>query len=593
MWAVALLVLAVSLLYELPYIVVPALLGNPPGYTPLALDAGEFVWDETVGYMPQVRRVFDGVTIVHDATVFEHRADPSPIPPLPPLVFGMAARLLGGVAPVFVVAKAVIAALGFLLTFALMRSWLHDFWLAAAAGILAFLAATLMALFPPLSPHSAVVFFGELARSSQMEHGPQFSRSLTPGPPLVIWLGGVLTLALALQRGKRLLALLSGLLFGLLFYCDFYYASASALGLGLLLLFFLVRRDRLALQICALALASLAIVVLPFVANAIRVRQSPAVADFFLREDLKYTRAVTSWSYLPKELAIAAFALLAAGAGPAVALPTAMLLAGVAGLYSNVISGVRLQPTHYLNLIEPASAMLWTVVAAGLVMKAAARVRPERTRAVVGGALVLGGLVYGAWNQANYIRRYHTGFLLSAERLAAFRWIDANTPTGSVVMSATPRVNLLLPGYTHAYVYFPVANQTISPTWEIVRRLAITYRFLGIPREALARFLNDQGPPPWPNSDGAWVLTHRQYANEIGSVPAVLPEDFKLAVLREYDQSLLTPAVLRQYRLDYLWYGENERALGELPAESRALLRLLYQDGTVSIYQVVSPEQDR
>ena len=112
---------ALSLVFGLPHLLIPAILGEGRVYTPFVVSGvSALTYDETSSYAAYVNYTLRHAAPPYDTDVFENEHVPVPITMAPYAILAGAAAVLGGVDRAFVLADFVIPPLALLIVSALL-----------------------------------------------------------------------------------------------------------------------------------------------------------------------------------------------------------------------------------------------------------------------------------------------------------------------------------------------------------------------------------------------------------------------------------------------------------------------------------------
>lgn len=450
---------------------------------------------EETTYLSRISRVLAGDYRLGNAMILEHRADPSAYGPLAEYVQGTVGRVLGlSIARLDIAATAVLPVCVFLLSVLMVRALTGRFWLSVGGALVLTLGQFLVAKNSPLL--QGRLFDPDFINSLQFVRpvAPQFQYPLFF---LTLWL---LFRGWAGRQGVRD-AVLAGLAVGLDFYVSVFFwtflMSAIALFGGWGLITRDARRWRTALVIGATAL----LVGIPYFASVARTLATPGLLEASLRAGVLFThRPFLPPVHVAWLLAFAAwFSWRPRGA--AAQFTFVLLLAGLACLNQQVVTGRTVQPFHWETYTNKVSLLLsFCVLAAdGLAVLERAAER-FRLRAVLTGVGVSTGLVitalliaHGVLLQANYYRVHRARFADVQEIGPVLEWLRRAAPRDAVVLAdpATPLLSELVAVYGQRFTYLSETFFAVSllPQREIDDRYLIAMRVFGFDEQGLQRVL--------------------------------------------------------------------------------------------------------
>src|SRR5262249_10397716 len=183
--------LVVSVLFGLPHVLIPRILGDQRPYTPFAISSvSALTYDETSSYAAYVNYVARRWTAPYDTDVFENRDIPLHASFAPYFAVAGLASLVGGVEPAFIICDFLLPPIGFLVLVALLLQ------LTRSRAVALFGASTvLLVAFGPRNflevPFKLVSNRGDEVvqplEYSRLMH-PEFSFTLFASALLVLWL---------------------------------------------------------------------------------------------------------------------------------------------------------------------------------------------------------------------------------------------------------------------------------------------------------------------------------------------------------------------------------------------------------------------
>jgi hypothetical protein len=592
----------VGLIFGLPHLLVPLLLGPGLRYTPLVISGVSFVTiDETYSHGARVREVRDGRLTVSDASVYEHRADPTFFPFLPDLLLGLVSRLTG-VPNAFILADfllpPVVLVLLYWLFFELTRS--------AAISVLGSLAI----LFGGV--RNSVLVFGRLVagQADTFLRPFEFSRFPTPELTFIPFAATMLCLVLLVERRRTGYALAGGVLFGSLFYCYPYYWGFVAVGgaiLGVMLLG--IERDRELAGLVGLVLLTGAVISIPYWVSHFQFRSLPDAEDILSRIGIERTLRATLPSAKTVALGLVVGALYRAMRSRAQLLLCAFMLGSVVCQNMQLVVGYNVYSPHWNYRV----VYVWQTVMSFAALKYILSVeyrsrRVARLRDVLRGRFVVRACAIGAMvvlagaltRQALMSRSLYRAYTLPAGFQEAFDWLSRTTPRDSVVMSSSFETNMLLPVYTHNKIFLPTGNGllSLSSTEEILDRLVITYCLYQVPYDYAAAGLTtsvdgyrriranealfDRRRPERLEQDMVWYVFHLKFVHRKDGPPREIREAV-LHRLRACGEA--RDRKQWRYRVDYAWESPLERQKGGADLSTYRDLEKVYEAKGVRIFR--------
>lgn len=357
----------------------------------------------------------------------------------------------------------------------------------------------LLVLPPPywhvLARYAADVLTG---RTPEMLLSLPYSRRFQPQFSAVVhYLALAASLALVQLAGVRraaAAAVLAGLAFGASFYCYFFSWS-------LLLLWFVTgaagvwlwRRQRLRLWGAAAALGL--VVSIPYWILALTHFQELGASGA-----TAYTHRVSP--ALHTDLAV----LAAVAAALALALwrtrwnrlllgvPLALILTALAAVLQNVVTGIHVQPWHYLHFFGRPAASLGVAALLAGALAARPPLFGKLAAALVAAAVFFAGVVQ--WHR---FRVRLPGAERVIEAMPAMEFLKAETPPGAVAFAPLSEVQEAIPAYTAAVPLFSIhmwmwRNEGDAHRDALLERIAASHALAGMSSEDFARRVRSR---PW------------------------------------------------------------------------------------------------
>ncbi len=587
----------------LPNIVMPltwVALGNAPGdYHALSLDAPTL--DELASYGARIREVMDGHWRDGDAFVWEYKGTTSMWGnAFLGMLLGAVARLaaLNNPSPLFVWGDFLFPAMMVLAVFGLVRRWVRE---SVFAGLVAFAVLT----FPNIGSLRLGHFSrGIIASFEVVQRLFDFwlVRVAIPAPGL-LFLFLFLWMWTRMWEGRwRLPAMLfAGLSLGITIHVYFFYGVFAWVVAGLLLVgACLLRRWQFALR-AGVAMAVAAVVALPYGLGLLAARTLPQAAELQARVGVELGRSprvsLFALGLVCVLLPTLAFLATRLSRRRSAMVLAAALLATLVVQNIQLVTGITVQPDHWgsrVNVYAYALA-LWIAFAWGVEYL---RLSPTRLRrwSIVGLATVvfLTGLV-----RISAAIEEAPAHGLSRDMQAAFTWIDAHTPMDSVILTPSTRTMNYLPFFTHANVYLPSACFSVAPSVEIRERWRGTARVFGITEELFVAAAGDADKTK--NKVRANVMdphytlfceTYSALQSDgfiRGDSRRVMPPEVFAELRQELRDIAAAPPpdrITLPYRVDYLFYGPNERFMSTRDPSRYQNVRLVFHNDSVRIYAV-------
>jgi hypothetical protein len=548
--------LATGVIFGLPHLLIPHLLGPSRPYTPFAISGVSSVtFDETFAYAAYVNYTSRRQAPPYDTDVFESRDVPVPTATVPYFALAALAGVVGGVERVFVSSDFVLPPLAVLLLYLLIR----EIGGSRPIALLGSLATILI----PFGPRNflGVPLALALRQGGSVVQPLEYSRLLHPELSFTLMAAALLLLWHTLHRGGRVEAALGGLAGGLLFYTYFYYFPIW-FGACALLLFarpWLSKRVWIAMWV---ANVSTWLVSVPFWLSFLGARETPNFSTRLERhysdlghvpspEKLAYTFAyVVTFAILVS--IFLRFGQRAAWQRKILLFHAALFAAAIAALNLEVMLGFNLEAlNHYTNrFIHPFLVLTAFTLVAAQVRWSAQMVAAWAYAAV--GILLTIAVTRQALVSINVANRHE----LAVEYRLLFDWLNAHTQLDDVVLASGKEVNDLIPVFTHNRVFVPNGERTSVNDAEIERRFLIAMRLLQLPEREVHDLLakdHRQGDQPL-----GLTYTYFLFVSGYGSYNLGLPASTIERILAEYRQ-LDVARELEKRRVNYVYASGVER----------------------------------
>lgn len=381
----------------------------------------------------------------------------------------------------------------------------------------------------------------------------------------------------------------AGVSYGLLFYFYFYFWSYLTVVLGLLFLAMLLIKRRIAAwRIFSAGLIGLLVSGL-FWLNQYELMQLPQYQEIIERGGLEVGQAFRFGLWKTYFL-YAGMAGLALWFGRKLKSPVASILvavllaANIIVLNIQLITGFNVQSDHWPTRVFLLSVGIsWVVIAFYTYQYFEPYLSRFRRVLPVLGIIISIALVSNVvYRQFSVERTQAAKYTVDNSLLKAYNWMRENLPAGSVVATPALATNIDLPVFTNHKLFMARSQTSIASEQEIISRMLITYKLFALKPSAIAEALA--------KTEGILYFFTARYENRAldryldpekyhdFSIPPELLAD----ILSRY-QELSVPNKL-PYRLDYLFVGPAERALGVAEA-ALSDYKLLYNTDGIQIYK--------
>jgi len=503
----------VSVIFGLPHLVIPRILGEARAYTPLAVSGvSALTYDETSTYAADVNYVLRHAAPAYDTDVFEERDVPLPTSLAADYALAGLAAVLGGVEAAFIACDFLLPPLALLLLHRLLLALTRSRHLALLGG--------LTILLVPFGPRNFLEVPFKLVgqRAAEVIQPLEYSRILHPEVSFTLLAAGLLLLWQTLWRRGRTAAVLAGVAGAVLFYTYAYYwpvwvGAAALLLVGASLL------ERRLIGALALTNAIAWLGSLPFWVTVASASRYPNLATVVGRH-------ISEVGHLPPpyklvysaiySLIFLAFAAIFWRFGSVTTVHdrrwrtsnllfhAAIFVAGLAALNIEVITGFNVEAMlHYNNrLFQPfltlaAFSLVLASLPRLLQLTGLSRLVRHGPRAVGVGIICL--LVLAGLRQAVVASNTAAAHAMTDSHQQLFAWLNTHTQLDDVVLTSDKSINDLLPVQTHNRVFVPNAERTSAPDGEIAQRFLIAMKLLQhSPGEVRALLAQDvtHGEPP-------------------------------------------------------------------------------------------------
>jgi hypothetical protein len=348
-----------------------------------------------------------------------------------------------------------------------------------------------------------------------------------------------------------------------------------------------VRRDRARMIAFGLAGLVCAALVVPYIRDFLLFRATPESEATIVRNGMTFThRPVPVLEFLRLFVLVAVFVYFHRRRAYAIMPIVAIMLAALILENTQVLTGVDIISNQFgYFVLAPLQSLVATITGAEIIARLPLKaIFPVRFVRLYGALVTIAILAWAVHLQAGYSARWGQTYTISGDTLDAYRWFDAHTPVDSVVGTDSEITDLLLGAYTHAYEFVPSPFATVATTSEALDRLFIICHVYGVSSEWVKNEFTASTEKPPNDRNLAWLIYQDQFLS-IG-LPGAIPTDLRDQITTQYELQQLTPETLRRYRLNYLWYGPNERAIGPIPQSSLPYLTPVYSNASVTIYRI-------
>jgi len=560
----------VGIIFGLPHLLIPRVLGKGSSYTPFAVsDVSAVTYDETYIYAAQGNYTALRWLPAYDTDVFEYKDVPTVWPTIPYFAIAVVASVLGGTDRAFIACDFLLPALGFGLLFMLIFSMTGDVLLSMLGAV-----ATVLL---PFGPRNFIYSAGEIALTGGTSaiQPLEYSRLLHPQLSFTLLLGALLFLWGTLRGSGAIDATLGGVFGGLLFYCYAYY-WVPWVGTCLLLLFlqpfFLTRTSRPPLVIVNLVTWGIGLF---FWWNYFQAQRFPNHEWRLARIGIERGHFPNPEKLVYSLAYIALFAVLAVvfrayvingSSGRWRRLNTEILLfhvavfiSAIAAMNMEVVTGLNVEALeHYPNrLFQPYLCIVMFIFGGSAVLcyieRSPSWIRKGWKPAAYLAMVVL--LAFGALRQIGVAMNTAPKHEYKEEHRLLFSWLNENTRIDDVLVGSDVEINYLIPVFTHNRPFVPNGTRSTASNEEIMHRFLMAMKLLGhsenTVRDILARDAG-QGDQPLGHT-----YTYYLFQSSYGSINRRLPDNRIERILHDYRKIDLAHE-LRSVRADYVYVRKSE-----------------------------------
>ncbi len=475
------LIILTSLIYGLPHILLASRLGA--NYTPLTVSGqSRIARDEAFAYAPEVNYILKGNLFLKEVYVAEYKNFPTPFmgESAPALVFAILSRLTGSIENAFIAADFIFPSIVFLLLYIVANMFIKNKLYSAAVAFLTVIARDFIAVIP--FPHET---FQYLTSAENQNYLLYLSRAFHPQLTLIFLSLSLISLIKMIDKQTLRYASFTGILFGILFYSYVFYWTYFAAFYFAAFAYFLVKKQKDALQLLLLSGFIALLIALPYLNQMRQFYQLSLASDFLTKASLVN---------VPLPLTLVRYFLIAVlfffvfrKKDQKFKVFVLFLLAGVfIAPVSKLTIGQDLETFHYLRraLMPFATIAFFCSIYYFLNGK-------KTLLTLISLAIISVFTVYGFNTQIIASDKIQSAHVKDLNREKVFAWLRTNTPKDSVVGSLDADFESLIPTYTQNKVFFPPSDRTITPAAEGVTRYAILSGILSVNVDSQKKNLDD------------------------------------------------------------------------------------------------------
>ncbi|MDQ6672220.1 MAG: hypothetical protein M3069_16000 [Chloroflexota bacterium] len=568
--ALTVTLLVTGVIFGLPHLVIPLLLGVDRPYTPFAVSGVSSVtYDKTATYAALANYTSLRLRPPYDTDLWETRDVPAPASTAPFFALAALQTITGGLGNAFIVCDFVLPPLCVLLLYLLLR----DITGRGPIALIGSLATILIAFGPTNFLSVPLLLLSQ--RGSSIVQPLEFSRLLHPELSFTLLAGALLLLWRSLHTGGRVAAVLAGVAGGLLFYTYFYYFP---IWFGACALLLVCRRWQTGRVRSAVWLVNVStwVVSTPFWFSLLLSYASDNFNNRLARHYSETGHVPPLDKVLHTLAYVVLFAIMATiflkfgrpneltasrtWKSTIVLFHGCLFLAAMAALNAEVVLGFNLEAmNHYPNrFIQP----FLVLAGAALVVRPAADCVSKhpwwsrRTAAILMYGSVATLLGVAALRQTLVSFNVADKHELKAEYRLLFDWLNTHTTLDDVVLASDRDINDLIPVFTHNLLFVPNGERTSTSDAEVQRRFIVGMRLLQRPEGQVHDLLAQDaahGEPPL-----GLTYTYFLFVSGNGSQDLRLPEAQLPPILADY-RELELARELAGRRLDYIYGRGAER----------------------------------
>lgn len=503
--------------------------------------------DETLFTAPKAQAAFLGNYIVGDFNTFEHRDElPYVLPFLNPFLMGMLARLTGSVEHAFIVGDFLFPPIIFLLFYFLLFEIIPYRMISAASSILFLFVPKFFAFFPPLLRYLQASFITFFLKEKTL----YFSRIEDPQITVPLYLIAFYFLFRTISRRERMTPFIAGIAYGLLFYSYLYHWVYFSLGIIILLILLIIKKNYAAAQRVGYTIGIGLFLSLFHWINTYRLIKTPLWHEFFMRQGPEIGRALSHatlplFAYFLHAILLIILLCFFWKKQPIVSPFITAFLIPIYAVYNlQVITGFNIHPDHWIKATLVPLGIAWTVIAVWIV-RDYHTLFTKQYAAVIGSAfagfliakalftenpfiyflsvvifLIATAAVILIWLSKKYFRlsNYTLGSLIAIlaitifftkgiltnytfvalyqnttlpqNEVASYQWLNEHTPKYSVIATPSFTTNSRLQLYTHNRLFLPNGYNTYALENELWDRFLLTNQLFHIAPPVFAASLD-------------------------------------------------------------------------------------------------------
>lgn len=451
--------LLISLICGFPHLIGWLRFGR--SYSPLGMNnADPVTMEETYTYAPRVAAFLKkNQLFIHDPYVYENKDKPSPFigETFPAYIMVILAKIFGSVPLAFIAADFIFPVIAAILIFYLLLKKTNHFLLSLTGSAVVVFLRDILMLIP--YPTSIINYF--LFKNTPVELLP-ITRSFHPEISLPILLLFIVVLNRALESKKRGWMIISGIIFGLLFYTYIFYWTTVSFSLFILFCLFLFKKKKSELKITALIITIGMIIASYYFYNLFLFAKLPEAVSFLQ----KSTLLRTDFIFIPSVRFLIFFIIVFLFKKKKNYLDliflSMILSASLLPDISFHILRRNLEGIHWVRrLLLPISTLyLFSFMPA---------LRKNIHTKLLLSLIIICCIFYAVVVQLRVVKKHDETYLQTPD-IELISYLNDNIPKNQVVGSLDNQLNHLLPALTSHYDFLPESIMSISSPTEILGR---------------------------------------------------------------------------------------------------------------------------
>lgn len=588
-----------AFIYSLPHFLIKRELNSKGvNYHPVTVYVD---YDEGAIYGPLVKEGIEKLKLA-DPALYEHRDTALLWPPTSQVFLGFLGRIFGGIEPLRTAINFIFPPIIFLLFFAVMYILTGDSLLTLFFSLI-FIVTLGIAYLPPFSKFQQLidfaVYFKPYISTAVNYQRLAFDRIFSPAWTFIPYASFWFLLVFSLLKKRSSLFILTGLVYGLLFYTYIYDWMTASATLGILLLIMILSKNLSLAKQIGISIATGLLASIFYWINYWQVSHFPQYEDIRIRLGPEVGR-VFRWSYLPHYifwLFLAVWLWIKRSKDPLSYLAVAIFISGVVVLNVQLIIGYISWPMHFLYY----SLGLSLFIAYAICVMKILNYRPNwkfYAKILVGmGTLLI--LTRAVQFQISYAQGNAWRYVIPKEKEDSFEWLRNNTKEDAIVLTPDFITNTNLMILTSVKVFYPPSGYVTSASnKEIIERYIISAKLFGFTDEYIKKIFSREfyadikGNTRWSQD---YIFEHIMgdaLMSRQPDPPVGFPgyRDFtdleKIAesVLKEWNSN--KDSLLKKYSFEYVYVGPEERAYGFSEKNFPFCLQKVYQNKEVNIYRI-------